>query len=630
MKLLNLLIISILLIFFADSAISQSPTKLSIDRSQPNSILRPFYHGVASGDPLSKKVIIWTRVTPDDTSATSIRVDWEIARDTNFTQVVNSGTFTTDQSRDYTVKVDVDGLKPDTYYYYRFKAKNRFSPMGRTKTAPSGNVNNLRFAVTSCANYADGFFNAYNEIVQRNDVDAIIHLGDYIYEYGNTADADSLGRPLEPDNELLSLADYRMRYSLYRLDPDLRAAHQQYPWITVWDDHESANNSWVGGAENHNQGEGSWNARKNAAKKAYFEWLPVREQPANPDRVYRTIQYGNLVDLIMMDTRLAGRDEQVSAGSQAIEDTSRTILGKPQFAWLMDQLDSSDAQWKVLGQQVMMAPLQQPQFLGGNTLNTDQWDGYVAERKSLLNNIMQKTIQNVVVITGDIHTSWANDLPLEGKYDDDADTGSAAVEFVTTSITSQSTPFPIPSQLSTSLIQQFNPHIQYTNLEKRGYVILDINQQRAQADWYHLSTVQDTNYNQSFASAWEVKDQNRFIEEISSPSSGDDSQPLAPLYPDNPVGIEDAEQEGLVMMGGYPNPFQNYLHVQYFVEEPNKPVSFLIHNLQGQLVHQEQATNHKKGLYQKRFHLPELPTGQYIVTLRMNTGASHKKVTKVK
>ncbi len=603
------------------STFAQEANQLPNDRSDLNPVLRPFYHGVASGDPLPKKVIIWTRVTPDSTNSGSIQVEWEIATDTAFNQVVTSGTSTTDQARDYTVKIDVGGLKPDTYYYYRFKAKNRFSPTGRTKTAPKNNVDSLRFAVASCANYAHGYFNAYNEIRKRNDIDAVIHLGDYIYEYGNSNSADSLGRSVEPEDEILKLADYRMRYSHYRLDHDLRAAHQQYPWITVWDDHESANDSWVGGAENHDQSEGSWTDRKSAAKQAYFEWLPVREKPADPGRVYRTIDYGNLVDLIMLDTRLEGRMEQVDASSSSIDDSARTILGKPQYDWLIDELDSSDAQWKVLGQQVMMAPLEAP--LTGDPLNTDQWDGYPAERERLLDTIMADNITNPVVLTGDIHTSWANDLPLEGQYDDDADTGSAAVEFVVTSITSNAVQFSVP----TNVIKQFNPHVQYSKIDQRGYMILDLNKQRAQADWYYMSTVKDSTYQQSFGTSWMVRDSNRYLEQAGTPSVGDDTQPQAPLYPNNPVGIDGDKPQELVMTGTYPNPFQETFVIQFFMREPQK-VSYQLFDLQGKLVYETKTSVQSKGLYRKEFNLADIPAGSYILSIQSDKETLTKKVIK--
>ena len=242
--------------------------------------LKPFYHGVASGDPLSDRVIIWTRVTPD--TATHVEVNWTMATDTAFQNIVGEGQVTTSAENDFTVKVDVSGLSPATTYYYYFTALEGNSVIGRTRTTPtSDEVDHVRFAVVSCSNYQAGYFHAYRNIGNRRDLDAVIHLGDYIYEYGSgegTYGFDSaLNRENVPSTEIIELADYRTRYSLYRLDPDLRKAHQQHPFIAVWDDHETANDAYTDGAENHNQGEGEWTDRKSAALKAYYEWMPVRD-----------------------------------------------------------------------------------------------------------------------------------------------------------------------------------------------------------------------------------------------------------------------------------------------------------------------------------------------------------------
>ena len=254
-----------------------------------NQVYAPFYHGVASGDPLQDRVIIWTRVTPDTSTTGNIQVDWKIALDTNFTQVINSGTTYTNDSVDYTVKVDVTGLQPGTWYYYEFNALGKNSLIGRTKTTPVGDVDSVRFAIVSGSHFEHGYYNAYEMITERNDIDAVLHLGDYIYEYaaGGGYTTDTV-RKHEPENEILTLGDYRIRYSQYHLDPQLRGLHQQYPWITVWDDHETANNSWTGGAENHDSlTEGSWAAREAAGTRAYFEWMPIRHSDPNDIHIYR-------------------------------------------------------------------------------------------------------------------------------------------------------------------------------------------------------------------------------------------------------------------------------------------------------------------------------------------------------
>ena len=432
-----------------------------------NPVLRPFYHGVASGDPLADRVIILTRLTPDSGWTGSADVLWRVATDTGMTNVIQNGTFTTDQNVDYTVKIDVSGLSPNTFYYYEFTHNGYNSIRGRTKTAPVGPVDSLRFAVVSCANYEAGYFNAYKVIKDRNDVDAIIHLGDYIYEYEHDGYAfnATANRIWDPANEIIVLNDYRTRYSTYHLDQDLMRLHQQFPFFNIWDDHEYANDAYIGGAENHTEGtEGAWVDRKAYAQQAYFEWIPIRPQGVGNDSIiYRVIPYGDLVDFIMLDTRIHGRDEQVAASSPDVNDTNRTILGADQFAWLKQQLSGSSKQWKVLGQQVMIAPLE----AFGQPVNADQWDGYASDRSKLMNYILDSNVTDVVAITGDIHTSWANDMPT-ATYQSDG-TGSAFVEFVTTSVTSPGLSMSVP----VSLIQAMNPHIKYTELTHKGFTILE-------------------------------------------------------------------------------------------------------------------------------------------------------------
>ena len=248
----------------------------------PLTCTAPFYHGVASGDPLSNKVIIWTRVTPIDFSQ-SISGTYKVAKDSLFNNVVSSGNFNTDYTSDFTVKIDVGGLNPNTFYFYQFQTNGKKSPIGRTKTIPVGNIDNMRFAVVSCANLESGYFNAYKAINQRNDADAIIMLGDYIYEYeeGYYDPNSNVPRDLEPSNEVISLADYRMRYSSYRLDRSLQQLHQNYPWICVWDDHEFANNAYKDGAQNHDSNEGNWYDRKEYAKKHISNGYPLDLQIQN-------------------------------------------------------------------------------------------------------------------------------------------------------------------------------------------------------------------------------------------------------------------------------------------------------------------------------------------------------------
>ncbi|MCS7086945.1 MAG: alkaline phosphatase D family protein, partial [Bacteroidia bacterium] len=328
------LLLTVLGVFAASTAAGQTePSRITLQEA-----MKPFYHGVASGDPLSDRVVIWTRVTPEAEQSGPITVEWEMSPNLDFSPVVRSGTFVTDESRDYTVKVDVTGLAPRTYYYYRFKALGTTSIIGRTKTAPADYVEQLRFAFGSCSNYSGGYFTAYEDIGRRNDLDAVIHLGDYIYEYA----AFGATRLHDPPKEILTLEDYRMRYSQYRLDQDLRLAHQQYPFITIWDDHEVANDAYKDGAQNHTESEeGPYSDRKNAAMQAYFEWLPVRESGSlsHPYRGWRKISYGGLLDIFVLDTRHEAREKQAPIGDvNAINDTTRSLLGDEQRQWLLSEL----------------------------------------------------------------------------------------------------------------------------------------------------------------------------------------------------------------------------------------------------------------------------------------------------
>ncbi|MCB9230665.1 MAG: alkaline phosphatase D family protein [Bacteroidia bacterium] len=395
--------------------------------------LYPFLHGVASGDPESDRVIIWTRISDQQNP---VSVNWKMGLDTAITTVVASGTATTDSFSDYTLKLDVTGLQPDTWYFYQFEFGGRKSLIGRTKTLPVGNNEHLRLAIASCARVNLGaYYTTYNSMALRNDLHGIIHVGDYIYE--TQGSLTGRGVQVLPLGTAYSLQGYRYRYNTYKLDLDLIRLHQQYPFFNSWDDHETANDSWKDGAEAHDSlTQGPWAVRKAAGQQAFFEWLPIRSHPQDTFRSYRSFHLGDLADLIMLDTRLEGRDLQASLLDQtAYADTNRTILGFPQMAWLKNELSNSTAKWKILGNQVMFAPLQ----LFGIAFSYDQWDGYQADRNRIIDHVMGDTIQNVVLVTGDIHTSWACDIPIPGQsYNPNTGAGSAFVEFIGPSVTTGS------------------------------------------------------------------------------------------------------------------------------------------------------------------------------------------------
>jgi len=483
-----------------------------------------FEHGVASGDPLPNAVILWTRLSTGD-GGSAVDVAWEVADDPGFAAVVASGTARADASRDHTVKVDVVGLEPGATYHYRFVALGLASPVGRTRTAPAGGTNNVRFAVVSCSSLAHGYFHSYRRLAPRDDLDAVVHLGDYIYEYGDGEYGDV--RALEPSHEIVALDDYRLRYSQYRRDADLQEIHRRHPFITVWDDHESADNSWRGGAVNHQpENEGPWAERRAAAEQAYSEWMPIRDQADG--RIFRSFSYGDMVDLIMLDTRLWGRDTQLgSTTDPGTRDPARELIGREQAGWLAEQLRASRARWRILGQQVMMGPLKLvglPESQGGGqTLNPDQWDGYYAARRRLFELVRAESPGNLVVLTGDIHTSWAIELTDDpndpASYDPATGAGAVGVEFVTTSVTS-----PGIDGVGNDLIPVFqsaNPHIKWADLERRGYVVLDVTSERVQAAWFHFDRVDLPDAaTETFARALVVRAGETLLREDDAPATG--------------------------------------------------------------------------------------------------------------
>ncbi|MFI6206596.1 alkaline phosphatase D family protein [Streptomyces sp. NPDC051041] len=473
-----------------------------------------FLHGVASGDPLPDGVLLWTRVTPAPEAipgsglGPDTEVGWVVARDRALTDVVAEGSVTATAASDHTVKADVRGLEPATDYWFRFTAGGAASPTGRTRTAPAADaaVPNLRFGVVSCANWEAGHFAAYRHLAARGDLDAWLHLGDYIYEYG-TGEYGTRGtvvRPHAPAHEILTLADYRVRHARYKTDPDLQALHAAAPVVAVWDDHEIANDAWSGGAENHTEGaEGAWSARQAAAKQAYFEWMPVR--PALAGTTYRRLRFGRLADLSLLDLR-SFRSQQVSLGDGGVDDPDRTLTGRAQLDWLKAGLASSDTTWRLVGNSVMIAPfaigslsadLLEPlaELLGlpkeGLALNTDQWDGYTDDRRELLAHLRAHAVRNTVFLTGDIHMAWANDVPVNaGTYPLSA---SAATEFVVTSVTSDNlddlvgTSEGAVSAIAAPVIRAANRHVHWVDTDRHGYGVLDVTAERAQMDFYVLS-----------------------------------------------------------------------------------------------------------------------------------------------
>jgi len=482
-----------------------------------------FLHGVASGDPLHDRVILWTRVTPSRLNG-SVAVQWRIARDQGLRNPVAAGAVVTDVTRDFTVKVDAGGLEPGRTYYYGFTCEGVRSPRGRTRTLPVGVVDSLRFAFVSCSNYPYGYFNAYRRIAERHDLDFVLHLGDYIYEYalGEYSNPLLAGlRDVTPASEILSLADYRLRHALYKTDPDLQEMHRQHPVISVWDDHESANDAWRDGAENHNPelGEGEWRLRKQAAIRAYDEYMPIRSDRGGLDRIYRRFGVGQLADLVLLDTRLHGRDLQAAfkgapvlpINDPTIADANRSLLGFDQEAWLYQELSQSKsrgARWRFLGQQVMMAQLSAPGTNGTTTLNPDQWDGYAPSRARLFRHLADNRIDNTVVLTGDIHSGWCNDLAFDpwdptGAYDPVTGRGVIGVEFVSPAVSSPG-PIPNPAEAepTAAVVRATSPHMKYVDLYRRGYGLVDVDAERVQGEIWHVPTVDVVTDAQQFSAGF--------------------------------------------------------------------------------------------------------------------------------
>lgn len=492
----------------------------------------PFLHGVASGDPLADRVVLWTRVSQDSSPA-SIPVRFVVGTDPDLRQVVASGDTPATADRDHTVKVDVTGLTPHTTYFYAFESLGRRSMVGRTRTAPSAGqaAPRLRFAVATCAKYDTGFFHAYARIAEA-DVDAVLHCGDYLYE--SPTDSDVLpGRTPVPETEVRTLAEYRTRHALYKTDPDLQRMHQQHPMIATWDDHESCNDSWIDGAANHDpETEGPWPVRKAASQKVYDEWMPVRlPVPGDPTRIYRQQPYGDLVDLVVLDTRLEGRSQQVQGldsdqfvTDPAVADPARQMYSPTQRDFIERSLTGSDAAWKLVLNQVLVSQLRAVGFpkdvsdvlasLGqsgvpseGVALATDIWDGYVAERERLLGFLRTAPVDDVVVLTGDIHVSLANDLTEDPS---DPLTPPAAVEFVTPSVsnTNFDEGLGVPPRTTSLAIEQAlkvqNPSTKYAELDSNGWVLLDVLPERVQAEWYFVDAPTPGSTDQRLDATWQV------------------------------------------------------------------------------------------------------------------------------
>ncbi|HCH0717525.1 TPA: alkaline phosphatase D family protein [Vibrio parahaemolyticus] len=516
------------------------------------SVAVSFEHGVASGDPTQTQVIIWTRVT---TAASYVDVSWQVASDMEFSNVVQSGVFTTDTGRDFTVKVDVQNLNANSQYYYRFMVGEMMSEVGQTQTLPEDGVEKASMAVVSCANYPAGYFHVYREILNQHEqspFDVVLHLGDYIYEYGAggyaSEDAAALGREPSKGTECITLDDYRKRYAQYRQDADLQALHAKLPMIAVWDDHELANDTWKNGAENHQDDEGRFIDRRPAAAAAWTEWLPVRENTFSNMLIYRQFSFGNLVNLMMLDTRLVGRDKPLdyfSLSAPTMEaigglvaqsrSADRELLGTEQLAWLMKEFNTHDAKWNVLGQQVLMSRMELPSsvmtamfqlftsteekkteaLLAVNTAitgyladpsadpislpyNLDAWDGYYVEREKVY-QLAKASSGNFVCLAGDTHNAWASELK-------DVSNNPIGVEFATSSVSSPGLEeYLALDPVAIAQMEYTLPHLvselKWADIKQRGFMRVTFTADAAQSTWYLVSTIKDKKYQVTTKSA---------------------------------------------------------------------------------------------------------------------------------
>ena len=483
-----------------------------------------FQHGVASGDPLQDKVILWTRVTSAEPQ--EIQVKWEIAEDHDFQHIVSSGTILARIEDDQTARVDAAGLSPGRHYFYRFHASGETSITGRTKTLPADGAVHLRFAQVSCAKFNAGFFNTYARIAERNDLDFLLHLGDYIYEAANippagqTPGAD-IGRPFEPLHECKTIEDYRKRYNQYRSDPDAQAMHAALPMISAVDDHEFADGAWRGGADVHDEEkDGPWSERLKTCFRARWEWLPIRHpDPADTERVYRSVHFGGLADLFLINTRTY-RDKPLPLVEADVP--ARTQLGVPQREWLFSEFERSKSRWQILGNPSVLSTtwkknipddlklaLSKTKLIAadGNGPDYDQWDGYPGERKLLL-NLFRKHLGSTVVLSGDIHVGMVSELeenPFDAKKD------VVAVEFINSSISSQNLDDKMKWGSRTkslgyeqAIVREF-PHLKWCDFDSHGFNVVDVTRDRIQVEYWVVDTVLQRTKSVSLSSTWAVE-----------------------------------------------------------------------------------------------------------------------------
>ncbi len=521
-----------------------------------------FQHGVASGDPDANSVVIWTRISGQ---TEALPVAWAVASDENFTHKVAEGLVSTDSERDYTVKVVVDNLNAGRQYFYRFEALGVRSPVGRTRTLPTGQLASMGLAIASCSNYAFGYFNAYQAIADDAAIDFVLHLGDYIYEYGadgwGAEVAIRLGRSHEPAHETLSLSDYRERHAQYKTDPGSQAMHAAHPTLLVWDDHESANNPWLGGAQNHSPAtEGDWLARRAASLRAYYEWMPVREPDAKHyAELWRHYTFGDLATLTTLETRHTGRAKQISyqdhfESINSIEDATvfeTKVLGAPNRPMLSSRMEDflqqslrssvdSAVPWRVIGNAIPMAKTRVPDLAslgikmpaihsnvpGSNTdliwkgrynlpFYLDTWDGYPWARERFYTQCQKVGASDLLVVTGDSHSFWANTLSTESSKPVGVEIGTAGIsspgDFVEQGFDDNT------ARMIDMAFAEHQSEVRWTDNLHQGYVRLTLQHDGALADFVAVSTVLSPRFTTFVVHQESIRKQGEHLAFVDSP-----------------------------------------------------------------------------------------------------------------
>ncbi|MEN9303463.1 MAG: hypothetical protein RL264_1892 [Bacteroidota bacterium] len=526
-----------------------------------------FKHGVASGDPTANAVIIWTRWTPPTNFSGQKSIGYSVSEFSDFSQIVHQGFFTTDSTIDFTVKIDVSDLVPNKVYYYKFFTESEESIIGRTKTL-NLNDENVRLAFVNCNDFTKGYFNTFKALADRNDVDAVVHLGDYIYEQGGGEN----DRAHNPENEIWRLYDYRTRFSQYKLDNYLGRCHQLFPFIQIWDDHDIVVDAVSDTSLRHQAIYGSYQDRKWAAVKAFREWNPIRDDSTNLIKNWRKFSFGSTVELFMIDDRLYDRDRiPESTNDTLYNSTNAKMLGPEQLNWLLANLQQSTAKWKIIANGLMFSQLEAL----GNPLVLENWDGYNYERNQIFQLLRSQNIKNVIVYSGDFHCAFANDLsdnpfnflnynPLNGN-------GSLAVEFIPPSASSdnfdEGNDFGLGAgnyQLAQSLITTGNPHVKYVNLIDHGYGLLDLNGNRAQNEFWYVTSVFDPAVTSTNCGNLSVVQNN-----ANKISAGGNPVPNGNLgfKPtgcfDDVLGLSTVESSNqMAVLSCFPNPFSSFISFQ--------------------------------------------------------------------